>query len=70
MSRMFSIKSAAVLCVATLVMCFSATDANAQCRGGGYGVGYVIKILHHPIRTAEIHLRGKITAALAVRPET
>ena len=42
MSRMFSIKSAAVICVATLVMCFSATDANAQCRGGGggYGVGY------------------------------
>lgn len=41
MNQIFSIKSAAVLCVATLMMCFSAQDASAQCRGGGgFGGGY------------------------------
>lgn len=40
MNQIFSIKSAAVLCVATLLMCFSTEGANAQCRGGGFGAGY------------------------------
>jgi len=35
MTQIFSIKSAAMLCVATLAMCFAGQDANAQCRGGG-----------------------------------
>jgi len=37
MTQIFSIKSAAMLCVATLAMCFAGQDANAQCGGGGYG---------------------------------
>lgn len=37
MTQIFSIKSAAMLCVATLAMCFAGQDANAQCRGGGFG---------------------------------
>ena len=35
MTQIFSFKSAAMLCVATLAMCFAGQDANAQCRGGG-----------------------------------
>ncbi len=37
MTQVFSIKSAAMVCVATLAMCFAGQEANAQCRGGGYG---------------------------------
>jgi len=35
MTQIFSFKSAAIICVATLAMCFAGQDANAQCRGGG-----------------------------------
>ena len=37
MIKFFSIKSAAILCVATLAMCFSGQDANAQVYGRGFG---------------------------------
>ncbi len=40
MTQIFSIKSAAMICVATFAMCLAGQDANAQCRGGGYGGGY------------------------------
>lgn len=36
MTQVFSIKSGAMLCVATLAMCFAGQEANAQC-GGGFG---------------------------------
>lgn len=40
MLQIFSIKSAAMLCVATVAMCFAGQDANAQCLNSGRGVGF------------------------------
>ena len=37
MNQIFSIKSAAILFVATLAMCFAEQSANAQYYGKGYG---------------------------------
>ncbi len=34
MTQIYSIKSAAMLCVATVAMCFAGQDANAQCLSG------------------------------------
>lgn len=40
MNQIFSMKSAAMLCVATFAMCFAGQDANAQCLNSGRGVGF------------------------------
>ena len=40
MTQIISIKSAAIICVATLAMCFAGQDASAQCRGGGFNSGF------------------------------
>lgn len=40
MTQLFSFKSAAMLCVATLAMCFAGQEASAQCGGGGFSRGF------------------------------